>query len=119
MSTWIAFLRAVNVGKRQVKMQVLRDLLLDSGFHDVETYIASGNVRVTSSTRSAAKVEQDLRRVISEGFGFGVAVVVRTPAQLTEVAAAAGSLECPIEGEAVGRYVTFLTGELDPDGAKK
>ena len=117
MPTWIGFLRAVNVGKRQVKMQTLRELLADNGFDDVETHIASGNIRVRSSARNADRVERQLRTVISDGFGFDVPVVVRTPSQLRRVAEEAEALESPI-GASAGRYVTFLTGALDPAGVE-
>ena len=106
MPTWIGFLRAVNVGKRQMRMQTLRDLLEDNGFDDVETHIASGNLRVRSQMRSATRVESELRRVISQGFGFDVPVVVRTPAQLRRVAGDADALESPIAFDS-RRYVTF------------
>lgn len=115
MPTWIGFLRAVNVGKRQMKMQTLRELLEDNGFDEVETHIASGNLRVRSATRSVARVESDLRTVISEGFGFDVPVVVRTPTQLRRLAREADALESPIAADAF-RYVTFMTGDLDPAG---
>ena len=82
MPTWIGFLRAVNVGKRQVKMQALRELLQDKGFEDVETHIQSGNLKVRCATRSPSRVEAELRTLISDAFGFDVPVVVRTPAQL-------------------------------------
>ena len=55
MATFIAFLRAVNVGGRKVPMADLRDELEANGFTDVETYIESGNLRVTTSVRSAAQ----------------------------------------------------------------
>ncbi len=116
MPTWIGFLRAVNVGKRQMKMQTLRELLEDKGFDDVETHIASGNLRVRSATRSAARVETQLRTLISESFGFDVPVVVRTPAELRRLAVAADALESPIAD--AGRYVTFMTGDLDPAGVE-
>ena len=114
MPTWIGFLRAVNVGKRQVKMQSLRELLQDKGFDDVETHIQSGNLKVRSATRSAARLETDLRALISEAFGFDVPVVVRTPAQVRRLAGEADALESPI-GDA-GRYVMFMSGTLDPAG---
>lgn len=117
MPTWIGFLRAVNVGKRQVKMQTLRDLLESNGFDDVETHIASGNLKVRSALRSAARVEQELRTLISDAFGFDVPVVVRTPAQLRRLADEADALESPIAADA-GRYVTFMTGDLDPAGVE-
>ena len=82
MPSYVAFLRAVNVGKRQVRMASLRTLLEAEGYEEVETHIQSGNLKVRSGVRSAAKVEADLRRAISDEFGFDVPVVVRTPAQL-------------------------------------
>ncbi len=117
MPTYIGFLRAVNVGKRQVKMAALRALLEAEGYEDVETHIQSGNLKVRSTTRSAAKVEADLSRAIGAEFGFEVPVVVRTPDQLRRLADEAESLESPIAPDAK-RYVTFMTGELAPDGVK-
>jgi uncharacterized protein (DUF1697 family) len=114
---WIGFLRAVNVGKRQVRMAALRALLEAQGYEDVETHIQSGNLKVRSSTRSAARVEADLRRAISAEFGFDVPVVVRTPAQLRRLADDAEALDSPLAGDA-GRYVTFMTGDLDPEGVE-
>lgn len=117
MPTYIGFLRAVNVGKRQVRMAALRTLLEAQGYDDVETHIQSGNIKVRSTARSIAKVEADLTRAISAEFGFDVPVVVRTPAQLRKLADEAEALESPIASDA-RRYVTFMTGELDPDGVK-
>lgn len=117
MPTFVAFLRAVNIRPRTVKMDLLRTVLEEKGFHDVATYIQSGNVRVASPLRSATKVEDRLRSVISEHFGFDVPVVVRTPAQLRKLAAEAEAMESPIAGDA-GRYVTFMTGDLDPEGVR-
>ena len=117
MPTHIAFLRAVNVSPRWVKMEVLRTVLQDNGFRDVETYIQSGNVRVTTAMRSPAKVETRLREVISREFGFDVPVVARTAAQLREVLRAVEGMESPIGPEA-GRYVTFLSGDLGVEGVQ-
>lgn len=114
MPDYIAFLRAVNIGNRQVKMERLRNMLSRNGFDDVRTHIASGNVRVTTPMRSAVKVEQKLREVISAEFGFDVPVIVRTPAQLVKLATDADVIESPVDDAA--RYVTLMTGTLDPDG---
>jgi uncharacterized protein (DUF1697 family) len=118
MPTYIGFLRAVNLGStRKVSMQKLRDLLSDKGFQDVETYIQSGNVKVRTGTRSVAKVERELRALISDAFGFDVPVVVRTPARLKRLAAEADALESPIAPDA-RRYVTFMTGDIDTAGVE-
>lgn len=58
MTTYIALLRAVNVGGTgKLPMAKLKAMCLDAGFENVETYIASGNVVSTAGlARRAAKV---------------------------------------------------------------
>jgi uncharacterized protein (DUF1697 family) len=112
MATYIAFLRAINVGGRFVKMASLRTGLSDKGFGEVESHIQSGNLRFTSSLRSAAKVELAIETALEELCGFTVSTIVRTPAQLGELSSYGAGLVAPLEGE-VRRYVTFLKG--DPD----
>ena len=112
MPTYIAFLRAINVGGRFVKMADLRTGLSHKGFGDVQSYIQSGNLRFTSSLRSAVKVELALETSLEELCGFTVRTIVRTPEQLAEVASYGADLEDPLEGQ-VRRYVTFLKEKPD------
>ena len=86
MPTYIAFLRAINVGGRFAKMADLRAGLAHKGFGEVESYIQSGNLRFTSSLRSAAEVEVAVETALEELCGFTVRTIVRTPAQLGELA---------------------------------
>ena len=55
MPTFIAFLRAVNVGKRKYPMAELREALTDAGFEEVETHIQTGNVLFRTSAALAAE----------------------------------------------------------------
>jgi uncharacterized protein (DUF1697 family) len=113
MATYIAFLRAINVGGRFVKMEDLRRALSHKGLGEIESHIQSGNLRFTSSVRSAAKAELAVETAMEELCGFTVRTIVRTPAQLGELASYGAGLEAPLEGD-VRRYVTFL--KEDPDG---
>ena len=107
MATYLAFLRALNVGGRFVKMADLRAGLSHRGFGEIESHIQSGNLRFTSSLRSAAAVEQAVETALEELCGFTVKTIVRTPAQLAELTSYGEGLTSPLEGE-VRRYVTFL-----------
>lgn len=118
MTVYIAFLRAVNVGKRQVKMAALREKLADDQFSDVETFIASGNVRVASSLRSTTKVEQELEAVLEGWLGFEVPTMVRTPKQLTEAFEAGERLTSPLPGQP-RHYLAFLRDEPAVSAAKE
>jgi uncharacterized protein (DUF1697 family) len=87
--TYVSLLRGVNVGGRnQVAMAALRDLYAALGHRDVTTYVQSGNVVSSTSTRRAADVEQSVEGAIAEQLGLDVVVLVRTPSQLTGVVAA-------------------------------
>ena len=114
MPTYIAFLRAVNVGGRFAKMAHLRAGLSHQGFAEVESYIQSGNLRLTSSLRTTAEVEAALEPALEELCGFTVSTIVRTRKQLDQLAAYGVGLAAPWEGEA-RRYVTFL--KTDPEDA--
>jgi uncharacterized protein (DUF1697 family) len=114
MPTYIAFLRAINVGGRFIKMVDLRAGLSHQGFGDVESQIQSGNLRFTSSLRSAAKVELAVEAALQDLCGFAVRTIVRTPSQLGELTSYGAGLKAPLEGD-VRRYATFLKD--DPDDA--
>jgi uncharacterized protein (DUF1697 family) len=81
----IVLLRGVNLGSRnRVAMPDLREELTEAGFDDVETYVQSGNV-VLSSDASATTVARKVARVIKDRFGLDVDVLVRTRAELAKV----------------------------------
>jgi uncharacterized protein (DUF1697 family) len=118
MPTYVAFLRAINLGKnRKVPMADLRTCLTDAGCEDVETHIQTGNVRLRTSLRSAAKVEAQLEGLLADRFGFEIPSIVFTPAQLAQVYDDAMS-STPPQGNAHGelRYVALFKQGEAPTG---
>ncbi|HEX4685335.1 MAG TPA: DUF1697 domain-containing protein [Nocardioides sp.] len=87
MPTYIAFLRAINIGKRKFSKEAIVAACETAGCTDVATYINTGNVRVTTPLRSRAKVETALEQAFEEAAGFDVPTIVLTPQELTAVAA--------------------------------
>jgi uncharacterized protein (DUF1697 family) len=119
MPSYVAFLRAVNLGpRRKFPMADVRACLEDAGFRDVETYIASGNVRVSTSMRSVDRVADTLERVFEEDRGFAVPAVVLRPDELSRVHQDALSIEPPLAGD-VRRYVTFLKQPVRPEAVEE
>ena len=122
MPTYIALLRAINVGGRVYKMADLRAHLSESGLEQVETYIQTGNVRFRTAMRSAARVERHLESVLRAGSGFDVPSIVLSPGELREVYDDATALPAPFGSPEPGhrRYVTFFKpGEApDPEAAR-
>jgi uncharacterized protein (DUF1697 family) len=84
MTTFVALLRAVNVGgTRKLPMSDLKRLCEDAGFRDVRTYIASGNV-VFASEGSAMQVKAELESRLGLYAGKPASVIVRTSTELAE-----------------------------------
>jgi uncharacterized protein (DUF1697 family) len=105
MPTYIAFLRAINVGSRTLAKADIVAACEDAGCRDVETYINTGNVRVTTPLRSRAKVEGALERAFEKVAGFDVPTVVFTPKELTAIAEDADRLGT---GHSGLHYVSLL-----------
>jgi uncharacterized protein (DUF1697 family) len=88
MTRYLVLLRGINVGGRnKVPMAALRELLESHGHTTVSTYIASGNV-ILSSDRTAAEIKQELEQALPRTFKLDselIAVLVLTRAQLRAV----------------------------------
>jgi uncharacterized protein (DUF1697 family) len=85
MATFVALLRAVNVGGTgKLPMQELRAMCTRAGFAKVRTYIASGNV-VFESDRPEAEVKAKLETALKAYAGKPVGVLVRSAAEMAQV----------------------------------
>jgi uncharacterized protein (DUF1697 family) len=88
MTRYLVLLRGINVGGRnKVPMAALRELLESHGHTNVSTYIASGNV-ILSSDRTAAEIKRELEEALPRTFKLDseqIAVLVLTRAQIRAV----------------------------------
>lgn len=105
MPRFVAFLRAVNVGGRVVKMDALKKHFESMGFADVESFIASGNL--VSSAKGVKGLDVKIAAGLEKACGFEVPVFVRT---IEEVAAAAA--HDPFPNRDTARFPTYLVGFL-------
>ncbi|SFS80601.1 DUF1697 domain-containing protein [Saccharopolyspora flava] len=86
MNTYVALLRAVNLGGRgRLPMARLRDILTGLGAGEVRTYLQSGNAVFTSTTDDAAEVAEAVRAAL-RGEGLDTEVMIRTGEQLAALA---------------------------------
>lgn len=119
----VALLRGVNVGGVRIRMADLASALERSGFTEVRTVLATGNVLVTSSLPTTQDVGAVVAGTIREVFGFDLAVIaVDLP---TVWAAIDGYPFAPADGRhayvvfaedpAVLRELVDGAGPLDPD----
>ena len=85
MARQIVLLRGINLGsKRRVAMPKLREVLEDAGYDDVQTYVQSGNV-VLSTSKSAKQTSRAVEKLIKQQFRIDVPVVARTKGELASV----------------------------------
>jgi uncharacterized protein (DUF1697 family) len=80
-----ALLRGVNLGNRRIAMSELRGIVEGLGHTDVSTYLQSGNVVFTPSSKAPQNLADSLAAAILEATGHDVRVVVRTGVELREV----------------------------------
>lgn len=109
--TWVALLRAINVGGRnKVPMADLRRWYADAGGRHVATYIQSGNVVLDHDETDADVLTARLRAAVRAGCGVDASVILRTGGELLELLAAD-----PMPDVDRGRlHVTFLAARPDP-----
>lgn len=105
MPRYVAFLRAINVGGRNVTMETLRAVLAPLRLANLETFIASGNV-IFETRAAPAKLETRIARVLEAALGFEVKTMLRSIEEVHAIDAVARSLP-----EATAKNVGLLATE--------
>ena len=86
MNTYIAFLRGINVGgHKKILMADLKILFETLNFQNVQTYIQSGNVVFQSTDESIVSLENTIKNLIVNQYGFYVPVIVKTKKKLKSI----------------------------------
>ncbi len=79
VQNWMVFLRAVNVGGRNlVPMARLRQVLEEEGFNNVITYLQSGNIVLCSEKLNQSEIEKRIGDLIVQTFSVSVDVFARS-----------------------------------------
>jgi uncharacterized protein (DUF1697 family) len=109
MTTYIALLRAVNVGgTARLPMSELKAMCAAEGFTKVQTYIASGNV-LFAANRSETVVKAALEKRLHAHLGTPVGVMIRTAAEMAAV----------LQGNPFPRHPAKWTVAIFLDGAPR
>jgi uncharacterized protein (DUF1697 family) len=116
MTTWIALLRAVNVGGNNlIRMSDLRDLLAGLGLEDVKTHLQSGNAVFSARSKDRTKLSGEISGAIHEAHGHRPDVILRTPDELRR---ALGRVPFAAAVNPSHVLIHFLAAAADPEGAK-
>lgn len=109
MNTFVILLRGVTpTGKNKVPMADLRIALTKVGLFDVQTYIQSGNV-IISTALNQIEIEQLVHDTIVQKIGADLTIIAKTPKQLQQT-----MKNNPFSPEACARtYFTWLASMPD------
>jgi uncharacterized protein (DUF1697 family) len=99
-------------------MDHLRGLFESSGFSNVETFIASGNVVFDTKSGDAMGVEKQIERLLHEELGYEVVVFIRTGMELAEIAKYKPFLQPAME-KATALNIAFLKDKPDEQSKQK
>ena len=113
---YVAFLRGINLGKRNIKMDDLIHVFTSLGYAGVQTVIASGNVLFEAEHEPLAA---DISNALLTNFGFEVGVILRSVDELKALAESNPFSACADLGE-VKLYHTLSATKIDGalDGIK-
>ncbi|HZV12212.1 MAG TPA: DUF1697 domain-containing protein [Candidatus Kapabacteria bacterium] len=109
MEQYIAFLRAVNVGGRVVKMDKLRDMFVSLGVKNVKTYIQSGNV-IFDAGGNISALRKKIETLLQKELGYEIPTMIRTVAEVANIAEN-NPLKKVKLAEGAKTYVSFLSEE--------
>lgn len=86
MVVFISMLRGINVsGQKKIKMNELKALYESLGFHQVLTYIQSGNIIFYSSISDTSEIKELITTQIEKKYGYTVDVILRTQEELEKI----------------------------------
>jgi len=86
MPKQFAFLRAINVGGHNVKMEQLRGLFEALGLTGVETFLASGNVLFDGNNGDTRTLQQRIEEHLLTVLGYEVKTFIRTDHEVGAIA---------------------------------
>jgi len=119
MPRYVALLRAINVGGRNVKMTTLCALFEQARLSNVQSVIASGNVLFETRASDTASLERRIEGALREGLGYEVATFVRGAEEMEAVVAHRpfDSSDPVLESHTV--HVIFTRATIDAERAAK
>jgi uncharacterized protein (DUF1697 family) len=104
---YVALLRSVNLGSYgRIAMSDLRETFARLAYDDVVTYIASGNVLFSTSSKSENAIVNAIENQMAEDFGDAPAVLLRTVSELKRIGSS--SPYAKSGADPARHHVTFL-----------
>jgi uncharacterized protein (DUF1697 family) len=82
---YIAFLRGINIGGHNIKMERLRELFSQLGFADVRSYIQTGNIFFETTETDRAALARKIELHLFAALGYEVPTFLRTVREVEQI----------------------------------
>lgn len=112
MMQYVALLRGINVGGRNIKMADLRAAFASWGYRNVRSVLASGNVVFESESKDEETIAETIASGIKESFGYEVHILLRTAQDILDLVGQEPFKDIEVTKD-TRLYVTFLSVETD------
>ena len=119
MTTYISMLRGINVGgHNKIKMDILKQLYIELGYINVQTYIQSGNVIFQTLDTNTANLAKSIAKQILEVTRFEVPVLVLKLEELKQTVEN-NPFTLDSTKNAASFHITFLSAIPDTTNVEK
>lgn len=108
MTQYVALLRGINVGGRNIKMADLRAAFVSWGYQQVKSVLASGNVVFEAESTDPDTISAAIEAGIKETFGYDVHVLLRPAQAILDLVGEQPFRDIRVTKE-TRLYVTFLS----------
>jgi len=117
MKNYIIFLRGVNVGGHAtIKMDNLKNALLEKQYHNVKSYINSGNL-VLSTLQDKPILMESVSEIIQSKFNLTIGMIIKTKEELHSIIAN-DPFDKEKETDNAKKVVAMLSERIDPAKAR-
>jgi uncharacterized protein (DUF1697 family) len=83
VTSYVAFLRGINnIGRKTMKMDELKHIFEKSGFQNLKTIMASGNIVFETTMSETSTLIPEIEKQLEKKLGYKVNVVLRTLSEL-------------------------------------
>jgi uncharacterized protein (DUF1697 family) len=113
MPLYAAFLRGINLGRRRVTGDQLREPFLRLGFSYVSTFLASGNVAFDPGRADVRELTTRIEERLEAELGYPVAVFLRSASRLADIVATAPFAPAELQGS-TGKLQVILLRQAPP-----
>ncbi len=112
MIRYIAFLRAMNVGGRVLKMEELKKIFVMPGFKNISTYIQSGNVIFDCAEEDTSLLAKKIEAKLFKSLSYEVKVFIKT---IPDIAGIVKKNPFKDHPEDMNLHVSFLSAKPDKE----